>query len=106
MRSTMRLTTFKEAEEKPDYLETATELVPWPSLNETVNTRFAKNAIGIKRFEALLRRKHVAGISDEPCREKALEAVFRTAGLRSMALVDMVIRLILDGINVRKTRPF
>lgn len=92
----------KEAEEKADYLETMTVLVPWPSLYETVNTRFAKNSTGIKRFEALLRKDHVERISDEPYRESALEAVFKTAGLRSMALVDMVIRLILDDINVRK----
>ena len=92
----------KEAESKADYLETATVLLPWPCLYETINTRFAKNTIGIRRFETLLRQSHVVQIPDEPYRDSALEAVFQTAESRSMALVDMVIRLILEDINVRK----
>ena len=91
-----------EAETKANYLENSTILLPWPCLYETVNTRFAKNTAAIKQFEALLRRSHVERISDQPYRETALEAVFRSASFRSMALVDMVIRLILEDIDVRK----
>jgi hypothetical protein len=77
-------------------------LVPWPCLYETFNTRFVKNTIAVRRFEALLRQAHVVRLPDEHYREAALEAVMTTAASRSMALVDMVIRLILDDTNVRK----
>lgn len=77
-------------------------LLPWPCLYETFNTRFAKNTIAVRRFEALLRQPHVIRLPDEPYREIALEAVMTTVTSRSMSLVDMVIRLILDDVNVRK----
>jgi predicted nucleic acid-binding protein len=91
-----------QAEGKGDLLETSTVLLPWPCLYETFNTRFAKNRIAVRRFEALLRQTHVVRLPDEPYREAALEAVMTTVASRSMALVDMVIRLILDDANVRK----
>jgi predicted nucleic acid-binding protein len=93
----------EEAELKGDLLETSTILLPWPCLYEMVNTRFVtRNKIAVKRFEALLRQTHVIRLPDEPYREAALEAVTTTVESRSMALVDMVIRLILDDVNVRK----
>jgi len=92
----------ERAERKTDLLETSTVLLPWPCLYETFNTRFAKNTTAVRRFEALLRQPHVVRLPDEPYREVALETVMRTVVSRSMALVDMVIRLILEDINVRK----
>jgi predicted nucleic acid-binding protein len=92
----------QQAAKKGDLLETWTVLLPWPCLYETFNTRFAKNTFAVRRFEGLLRQSHVVRLPDEPYREAALEAVMTTAATQSMALVDMVIRLILDDVNVRK----
>ncbi|HEV3157330.1 MAG TPA: hypothetical protein VGZ00_08285 [Candidatus Baltobacteraceae bacterium] len=92
----------EQAVRKKGILEASTVLLPWPSLYETLNTRFTRNTIAVGRFEALLRKAHVIRFSDEPYREAALKAVMTTVASRSMALVDMVIRLILDDINVRK----
>ena len=49
-------------------------------------------------------KEHVQRISDEPYREEALEMTFKMAlnSSRYISLVDMVIRLILDDINVQK----
>jgi predicted nucleic acid-binding protein len=91
-----------EAETKADLLETSTILIPWPSLYETFNSRFAKNTLAAKRFEQILRRAHVVRLPDEPYRESALEVAIASKATRSFALVDVVIRLILDDINVRK----
>jgi hypothetical protein len=66
-----------------------------------LNTRFVKNPIAVKRFELLLRKAHVVRLPDEPYREAALPAVMTFAS-RRMALVDMVLRLILEDVNVRK----
>jgi hypothetical protein len=62
-----------ETEKKADLLETSTILVPWPSLYETFNSRFAKNTLAARHFEKLLRQTHVVRLSDEPYRESALE---------------------------------
>jgi predicted nucleic acid-binding protein len=92
----------EQAAAREDLLETSTILLPWSCLYETFNTRFAKNKIAVRRFEVLLRQAHVIRLPDEPYRELALDSVMTTIASRSMALVDMVIRLILDDINVRK----
>ena len=93
-----------QAEQNDYMLQSANVLVPWPCLYETFNTRFAKNKIAVRSFEALLRQTHVVLMRDEPYREAALEAAVSMAlfASRSIALVDMVIRLILDDVNVRK----
>jgi len=95
---------YEQAQTKQELLEHANVLIPWPSLYETLNSRFAKNAVGLRSFEALLRQAHVILLADEPYRDMALEACFRTAFSRSrpIALVDMVIRLIVEDRNVRK----
>jgi len=92
------------AEGKSDLFLTTNVLIPWPSLYETFNTRFAKNKIAVRSFEALLRQTHVELLPDEPYREAALQAALASAltGARDLSLVDMVIRLILDDINIRK----
>ena len=91
-----------QAEQKEDLLQTSNLLIPWPCLYETFNTRFAKNRIAVRGFDVLLRQPHVVRLRDESYREEALEIAISTAASRSMALVDIVIRLILDDINVRK----
>lgn len=91
-----------QAQQMDYILQTSTLLIPWPCLYETFNTRFAKNKNAITRFEALLRQPRVLRLDDEPYREAALAAAFTTAASRGMALVDMVIRLILEDTNVRK----
>jgi hypothetical protein len=79
-------------------------LLPWPCLYETFNTRFAKNKFAVRQFEIFLQQPHVCFIKDEVYREKALEAAFKTSLIQSrgIALVDMVLRLILEDIDVRK----
>jgi len=93
-----------QAHLKEHYLKSMNILVPWPSLYETFNTRFAKNRIAVRSFDALLRQTHVERLDDVPYREKAFDEAVGTAliGSRSISLVDMVIRQILDDINVHK----
>ncbi len=92
----------EQAERKAGLLETSTALIPWPCLYETFNTRFAKNILAVRHFEKILRQAHVVRLSDESYREAALEVAIASSATRSFALVDVVIRLILDDINVRK----
>ena len=73
-------------------------------LYETFNTRFAKNKMAVRLFENFLRQPQVVLFKDEQYRNAALEATFNaiTAAHRPIALVDMVLRLILEDVNVRK----
>ena len=90
-----------KAKSKSGILDTATLIIPWPSLYETFNTRFAKNTVAAKQFESLLSQVGVVRIPDEPYREAALKQTMASVTVRSMALVDTVIRLMLDDDNVR-----
>lgn len=94
----------QQAAEREQLLRTANLLLPWPCLYETFNTRFAKNLMAVRQFEALIRQPHVVLLTDAPYREAALESAMQMAlsARRSIALVDMVIRLILEDVNVRK----
>ena len=90
------------AGKKANLLDNSTLLIPWPCLYETFNTRFAKNAVAAGHFEKLLRKPQVVLLADEPYRESALKVAFAGVPARRLALVDIVIRLILADINVRK----
>ena len=92
----------EQARQREGLLQSSTVLVPWPRLYETFNTRFARNTMAVRRFAVLLRQANVILLRDESYRDAAREAAITTVATRSMALVDMVIRLILDDINVRK----
>ena len=94
----------EQAQTKQELLENVNVLIPWPVLYETLNSRFAKNNVGLRSFDVLLRQGHVIRFPDEAYRDAALEACFQMAlkQLRPIALVDMVIRLIVEDRNVRK----
>lgn len=93
-----------EALRKNSNLTQANIIVPWPCLYETFNTRFAKNIMAVRQFEAFLSGPQVVLLNDAPYKDAALEATFKSSisGARAIALVDMVLRLILEDINVKK----
>ncbi len=94
---------YQQAGAKEDLLKRMNILVPWPSLYETLNTRFCRNAHATIGLELLLRQPHFLRIDDTPYREKALEISLQwsKSGKRAIALVDMVTRLLLDDIDVK-----
>ena len=53
------------------------------------------------RFTGIARRPNVEHLDEVPYREDAYEQTIRTARTRPMSLVDMVMRLMLDDVNVR-----
>jgi predicted nucleic acid-binding protein len=93
-----------EAVEKEGILGAANVLIPWPCLYETFNTRFAKNTMAVRLFESFIRQPQVILFRDEQYRDAALNAAFQfsTVTKRAIALVDMVLRLIIEDVNVRK----
>jgi hypothetical protein len=94
---------YSETGEMEDLIESHTLVVPWPILYETVNTRFVKNRIGLESFEKLLNRRETSIVSDQEYREAALEILFSplASQKRHLSLCDLVIRLMIEDINVR-----
>jgi predicted nucleic acid-binding protein len=76
-------------------------ILPWPCLYETLRTRFVKKLGATQRFAAISGRPNVERLDDSPYRDAALEQTLRTARRRPMSLVDMVMRLMLEDVNVR-----
>ena len=76
-------------------------ILPWPCLYETLRTRFVRHQDAIQRFVAISRRPNVEHLDDSQYRDDAYEQTVRTARRRPMSLVDMVMRLMLEDVNVR-----
>ena len=100
---TPRDSLHKEAQGKAHHIERLRILLPWPTLYETVRTRFVKDRLAIDQFERLIKKPNIEFIDDTPYRIKALAATFEEARLRGRAisLCDMLVRLVLLDTNVR-----
>jgi len=84
------------------YLDFYTLLIPWPSLYETLNTRFVRRPEWLRPFERYVYRSSSVRLSDELYRDMALGSVLSIVrGWRSISLVDMVIRLMLADLNIK-----
>jgi len=80
-----------------EYLTLGNVIIPYPSLYETINTRFVKNAPAMRSFKILLEKTNFQLMDDVDYKEFALESTFSFAynSNRSLSLVDMVIRQML-----------
>jgi len=92
-----------DIEEKAEILEVCQLVLPWPTLYETLRTRFVRNKYALQRFEDYLKRPHLEFLDDAPYREAALELAFSSSlrNSRPLSMVDCLIRLVLDDINVK-----
>ncbi len=85
------------------HLDLGTVIVPYPTLYETINTRFTKNRSGIEEFSKTLSKDNVRFIEDLEYKENALSLTFEATinKNRPISLVDMVIRLMLEDVNLK-----
>ena len=89
---------YNEANELINYLEMGNILIPFPTVYETINTRFSKNKEGLESFEKLINSTNVTLIDDSDYKDKALQLTFDSS-LRlnkPYSLVDMILRLMLE----------
>jgi hypothetical protein len=89
---------YEDAVTKNELMENLPVIIPWPCLYETLNTQFVKNTIQIRQFELFLKRPKVILQDDCKYRENAKELTIEQGAprFRTISLVDMVIRLMLD----------
>ena len=84
------------------HLDFYTLLIPWPSLYETLNTRFVRHPEWLRPFEKYVHRSSSVRLPDELYRDMGLDSVLSIVrGWRSISLVDMVIRLMLVDPNIK-----
>src|SRR5262249_46577904 len=81
-------------------------LIPWPSLYETLNSGFVMRSALLHRFELLLDRPGTLRLSDELYREQALVNVSllnrgRGRRARGISLVDIIIRAMIEDVNIK-----
>lgn len=94
---------FHDAQAKAHHVDSLIVVFPWPTLYETLGTRFVKNRHGIDGFERVLKRPNVRFIDDAPYRDEALKATLQEARLqkRVISVCDMLIRFVIQDTNVR-----
>lgn len=93
----------KKANELVDYLDLGNIVLPYPTLYETLNTRFTRNKLWVEGFEKILKNKNVQFIEDSDYKESALALTFDSVFIknRPLSLVDIIIRLMLDDVNLK-----
>jgi predicted nucleic acid-binding protein len=94
---------YHQANKLYEYLSLGQILIPYPTIYETINTRFAKNKEGIQSFEKLISKPNVLLIDDRDYKEKALELTFDSSIRlnKPYSLVDMILRLILSDSTLK-----
>ena len=92
-----------QASQISEYLEGSKILIPWPSLYETLNTRFSKRKDRMAQYEAMLAKEDSVLLDDSEYREKAFNDFFAFAKREGpvYSLVDLVIREMLKNENQR-----
>jgi len=92
-----------DANELADYLELGNILIPYPTLYESINTRFSKRPEWMEEFKKIIERDNVTLIDDSDYKESALNLTFESTLLqnRPISLVDTIIRIMLDDTNLK-----
>jgi len=78
-------------------------VLPWPTLYETLRTKFVRNFIALDQFERFLKKPNVTYLDDSPYRDAAFEMALESSLRRGrpLSMVDCLIRLLLDDVNTR-----
>lgn len=93
----------QSAQSKAETLLRLQYVVPWPTLYETLRTRFVRRPLLVGQFERFLKRPNATLLDDAKYKEDALELALAAAagGRRQHSLVDHVLRLVIDDANVK-----
>jgi predicted nucleic acid-binding protein len=92
-----------EAKEKAEVLVLLQIVLPWPTLYETLRTKFVRNSVALGQFERFLKRPNVTYLDDSAFRDAAFDLALESSlrRRRPLSMVDCLIRLLLDDVNTR-----
>lgn len=87
---------YEHAQNLADLLDNHNLVLPWPSLYETLNTRFVRRREWIDSFANYATRNNTVQLPDDTYRDRALGRIFKNpTPWLALSLVDQVIRLAL-----------
>ena len=93
----------KEAQEKTEYFDLLSLVLPWPIVYETLRTRFVKNQAALLHFEKFLKAPNIIYLDDTKYRDDAfdlsLESSLRRG--RPLSMVDCLLRLVIDDPKIK-----
>ncbi|NJK35060.1 MAG: hypothetical protein HC919_08965 [Oscillatoriales cyanobacterium SM2_2_1] len=90
-----------------DDLDCFKTVVPWPTIYETLRTRFVKNKFALQDFEIFLKAKErsnqIEYLDDMMYRQDAFDLSLESSlrGRRPLSMVDCLLRLIIEDRNVK-----
>ena len=93
----------RDIDKKAEVLDRCQVVVPWPTMYETLRTKFVKKKPALQQLRDYLKRPRVQYLDDVLYREQAMELAFSSAllGRRPLSMTDCLIRLIMDDRNVK-----
>jgi len=90
------------AQDFAKFLHIHSLLIPWPSLYETLNTRFVRRQKWLISFSSLLKGNNIKRLPDVKYREQCLESLLNPLPQkRIFSLVDLIIRGIIQDMSIR-----
>lgn len=94
---------YDKANEIFTFLELGNVIIPYPTLYETINSRFCKDRISLGEFKSLIDRENFILLEDNDYKSDALETAFNSSlnMNRPLSLVDSIIREILSDDNLK-----
>lgn len=91
----------RKALEIAPLLEQFDLLIPYPTLYETLNTRFVKRKKQLEEFNHYLEKLNTIKIDDVPYRDDTIIAVVKPPSWQQYSAVDYIIRSILEDTNIK-----
>jgi predicted nucleic acid-binding protein len=80
-------------------------VLPWPTLYETLNTKFLRRAEQVARFSRVLKQPGIRYENDEPYREDAFKRTLQKSNAgptgQNLSLVDVVMNGMLENTSLR-----
>ena len=83
-----------------EYITPHILIIPWPTLYETLNTRFSRRQSWTDEFNRIIKSHSVYYISDNDYKEVSLNYFFNEKQ-RRFSLVDIIIRNILEDDSIK-----
>lgn len=93
---------YAAGREKANLLEVLQIVVPWPTMYETLRTRFVKNRLALDLFERHLKSRPVVYLDDGGYRSDAFDLAldWSLRRKRPISMVDWILRLMVEDVNV------
>lgn len=94
----------RRAKELEPLLEDLQIILPWPCLYETLKTSFVKKKVAVQQFDSFVKGPRVTYADDDKYKNDAYQMTleYGKLGKRPISLTDMVVRLMLDDVNIKK----